>query len=187
MTSPRGFYGSLVLLLLLPIAIVAAVALNDEEVVIHLALATGTFLLALAIFDFRTPVWVARAAFVGTTALAVIFLLQGLSALSGDDGDSFYDFAYDVLGGATEGVLTAVFLVWCTVMLFTHSQGKTRLFGLAVVPLMLAYDVASTGLLVVADEELPGALKLLFLPVMLWLLLESRKPRSEVKRAEIAA
>lgn len=62
MRSPRGFLGSVVLLLALPVAVLTQVLLGSgSAVTIHLALALGCALLSLAAFDFQTPRWVARA------------------------------------------------------------------------------------------------------------------------------
>jgi hypothetical protein len=126
------------------------------------------------VFDFRVAGWLNRATFVSTAALGGIFFLQAISPLTGSD--AFYDFSYDTLGQVIEGALTLWFVAWCAVMLFSDSQGKTRLFGLVTVLPLLAYVAASFVLKQSGGDGLPEALKLLFLPAMVWLLLESRKP-----------
>src|SRR6185503_3460577 len=104
MRSRRGFYGAIALLSLLPVAIVSSIAFGDEETGLHLALAAGAWLLALAVFDFRVSPRVNRAAFVTTGLLGGIFFLQAVSPLTGDD--ALYDFSYDTLGQVLEGALT---------------------------------------------------------------------------------
>jgi hypothetical protein len=161
-------------LLVVPTAGVFSVAFDDEEFGVHVALAAGAFLLASAVFDFDVSRPINVLACVTTALLGVIFLLQAISPLTSNDG--FHDFAYDTLGQWLEGTLTLAFVVWCFVMLLSDSKDRTRLLGLATVPLLLIYAAAlwATNLMDVAQP--PGILKLLFMPVMVWLLLESRKP-----------
>ena len=164
------------MLLVLPTAVVFSVAFDDEGVGVHVALAAGAFLLPSAVFDFNVPRPINQLACVSTALLGGIFLLQAISPLTSSDG--FHDFAYDTLCQWLEGTLTLVFVTGCFVMLLSDSKGRTRLLGLATVPLLLVYAAAlwATNLLGVAQP--PGILKLLFMPVMLWLLLESRcRPR----------
>ena len=60
MRSPRGFLGSLVLLLALPIAVLTQVLFGSgSAVAIHVALAAGCVLVSLSAFDFDTPRWLA--------------------------------------------------------------------------------------------------------------------------------
>lgn len=174
MRSPRGFYGAIAILLVLPTAAVFSVAFDDDEVGVHIALATGAFLFASAMFDFDIPRPINLLAVVCTTLLGGIFLLQAISPLTSDDG--FHDFAYETLGQWLEGTLTLAFVIWCFVLLLSDSKDRTRLLGWVTVPLLLIYATALwlTGLMGV--DQPPGILKLLFMPVMLWLLLESRKP-----------
>jgi hypothetical protein len=159
-----------------PTAAFFSIAFDDEEFGVHVALAVGAFLLAFAMFDFDVPRPVNLLACVGTAVLGGIFLLQAISPLTSSDG--FHDFAYDTLGQWLEGTLTLGFVIWCFVMLLSDSKDRTRLLGLATVPLLLIYAAAlwSTNLMDV--DQPPGILKLLFMPVMVWLLLESRKPPS---------
>jgi len=174
MKSPKGFYGAIALLLVLPVAVVSAIAFGDQETGLHLALAAGAFLQAAAIFDFDVPKPVNQLACAATALLGGIFLLQALSPLTASE--AFYDFSYDTLGWL-EGLLTVVFVAWCFVMLLSDTSGKTRLLGLVTVPPLLVYAATlwATNLADIAAP--PEAPKLLFMPVMLWLLLESRKPK----------
>jgi hypothetical protein len=174
MRSRRGFYGAISVLLLLPVAVVSSVAFGDEETGLHLALAAGAWLFAAAVFDFHVTAWVSRATSLALAVLGGIFILQAVSPLTGNE--AFYDFAYFTVGQSLEGSLTLWFVSWCAVMLFSDSKDKTRLFGFVTVLPLLAYVAATYVLKQLDAEGLPEALKLLFLPAMLWLMLESKKP-----------
>jgi len=143
---------------------------------VHVALAVGTFLLAFAVFDFDVPRPINLLACVTTALLGVIFLLQAISPLTSSDG--FHDLAYNKLGQWLEGTLTLVFVIWCFVLLLSDSKDRTRLLGLATVPLLLIYTAAMWATNLMDVDQPPGILKLLFMPVMVWLLLESRKPHA---------
>ena len=84
MRSPRGFLGSIVLLLALPIAVLTQVLFGSgSAVAIHVALAVGCVLVSFSAFDFGTPRWVAWIGCVSAGAFAAIFLVQAASALIG--------------------------------------------------------------------------------------------------------
>jgi hypothetical protein len=69
MRSPRGFAAAVVFLSALPMAaLFQAIAGGDPEIVVHVALALGAALMALAVFDFRTPRWIA---WTGSASLGV--------------------------------------------------------------------------------------------------------------------
>jgi len=176
MRSPRGFCGAIAILLVVPTAAVCSVAFDDEEVGVHVALAVGAFLLASAVFDFDIPRPINLLACVTTALLGGIFLLQAISPLTSNDG--VHDFAYNTLGQWLEGTLTLAFVIWCFVLLLSDSKDKTRLLGWVTVPLLLVYTAVLWATNLVGIAQPPGILKLLFMPVMVWLLLESRKPRT---------
>jgi hypothetical protein len=173
-------------LLVLPTAVVCSAAFDDDEVGVHVALAIGAFLLASAVFDFDVAKPINQLACISTVVLGGIFVLQAISPLTSSDG--FHDLAYDTLGQWLEGTLTLALVVWFFVMLLSDSTGRTRLLGLVTVPLLLLYAAAlwATNLADVAQP--PEVLKLLFMPVMVWMLLESRKPaaRDHADRRETA-
>jgi hypothetical protein len=162
------------MLLVIPTAIVCSVAFDDDETGVHIALAAGALLLASAVFDFDVPKPINQQACVGTALLGAIFLLQAISPLTSSDG--FHDFAYDTLGQWLEGTLTLAFVIWCFVMLLSDSKDGTRLLGLVTVPLLLIYAAALWVTNLAGVSQPPEILKLLFMPVMVWMLLESRKP-----------
>lgn len=174
MRSRRGFYGAIAVLLLLPVAVVSSIAFGDEETGLHLALAAGAWLFAAAVFDFRVVGWINRATCAALAVLGGVFFLQAVSPLTGSE--AFYEFSYDTLGQALEGSLTLWFVGWCVAMLLSDTQGKTRLFGFVTVLPLFVYVAATYVTKQIDADGLPEALKLLFLPAMLWLLMESKKP-----------
>ncbi len=58
--SPRGFWGVIVLLALIPLALLYQMVFdNGFDTFIHWVLAAGSLLLALAVFDFdKLPKWI---------------------------------------------------------------------------------------------------------------------------------
>jgi hypothetical protein len=71
-------------------------------------------------------------------------------------------------------------------MLLSDSAGRTRLLGLTTVPFLLAYAATLWATNLADVSQPPGILKLLFMPAMVWLLLESRK-RSARDQADLRA
>lgn len=174
--SQTGIAASIVFLSLLPIAIIYQ-ALFDRgiEIVTHIVLGLGSALLALAVFDFKTPRWITWITSLSTALLAAIFLLQAVS-LAVPNETLFY-IAFRVFGQGIEGWLGNILILWCAVLLFADSQGKTRIFGFAAVGFVICHKVYEY----VAShrgEVAPEALKLLIMLIFAWLLLESRKNRS---------
>jgi hypothetical protein len=175
MRSPRGVAAALILLLGVSLALVAAIALGDgAENVIHVTLAASFLMLAFAVFDFRLPTWINLAASAATGALAAIFLLQGAGDLT--HSASLQHLAYQVLGQRVEKVLGYAFLCWCVAMLFSDSTGKTKAFGLVVLVALFFVEIY-TIVTTYGGGEAPGVLKLLYLPLFIWLLLESKQRR----------
>ena len=69
MRSPRAVAAALILLLGVPLALIAQIALGGgAENVLHLAMAGGFLLLALAVFDFRLLPWIDAGAYGGGEA-----------------------------------------------------------------------------------------------------------------------
>jgi hypothetical protein len=160
--------------LLLPIAVVyQALFENGVEIVTHIVLATGAALLAFAVFDFKTPRWMTWTTSISTGLLAAIFLLQAVS-LSMPKNETLFFVAFRVFGQGIEGWLGNVFILWCAVLLFTDSRGKTRVFGFVAVGLVVCSKVFEY-ISRYRGETFPEALKLLMMLIFVWLLLESRK------------
>jgi hypothetical protein len=175
MRSTRGFAGSLVLLLGVPAAIAVAALGGSAELAIHVALGVCFVLLALATFDFRLPrviTWVACAA-IGL--LGSIFLLQAVSEAV--PSAPLHTLAFDILGQRLEKVLGYAFLLWCAAIVVMDSSGWRRVVGAIALGAAFAVEgytfyAPSTGV------PAPEALKLIYLLVFVWLLLESARKRA---------
>ena len=181
MRSPRGYLGSLVLLLALPIAVLTQVLVGSgSAIAIHVALAAGCVLVALSAFDFGTPRWLAWVGRVSAGAFAAIFLVQAASTLIGNA--SFSHFANEVLGFWPEKVLLSLIAFWLVGVLLSASGGRTRIVGfvaMAVVVCVEAY--VFFGLLFLGTNPFveTAVVKLAYLLPFVWLLLESGKRRSQ--------
>jgi hypothetical protein len=182
MRSPRGFLGSLVLLLALPIAVLAQVLFGGGSgIAIHCALAAGCVLVAFSAFDFGTPRWLAWIGRVSANAFAAIFLVQGASAFIGNE--SFSYFANEVLGFWPEKLLLSLLTIWLVGMLLTASRGKTRILGFVAVAIVVCVEAyVYFGLLYLGTNPFleTAAVKLPYLLPFVWLLFESgkRRPRT---------
>jgi hypothetical protein len=175
MRSPRGFLGSVVLVMALPVAILIQALLGSgASLTMHAALAVGCVLLSLSASDFETPAWVAWIGRVASGAFAVIFLLQGASELIGND--SFSYVALQVLGSWPEKVLTTLIAIWLLAVLLSVSRGNTRILGFVVMAVVIVVDAYNYVLLYLG--ETPAFAALYLLPFV-WLLLESRKREPE--------
>ena len=171
MRSPRGFLGSVVLLLALPVAVLTQVLLGSgSSLAMHVALTVGCTLVALSAFDFETPRWVAWIGRVAAGTFAAIFLLQAASELMRND--SFSYFALQVLGNWPERVLTTLFAFWLVALLLSASRGKTRILGFFVMAVVVGVNAYNYVLLYLGEAP---ALAVVYLLPFAWLLFESRK------------
>ena len=167
MRSRRGVVAALILLSGVALAFITGIVFGGgADNVLHLAMAASFLLLAFAVFDFRLPAWINLAACAATAALATIFLLQGVSDLM--HSASLQHLAYEVLGQRAELLLGYAFLLWCAAMLFWDSAGTTRVLGI----------VALAAILVIEVGQGSGVLKLFYLPLFIWLLLEGLRSRA---------
>lgn len=174
MKSPKGFWAAIVFLSLLPMAALYQMLFRDGlDVFIHVVLAIGSLLLASAVLDFsKVPKWMNRAACLFIAAEAGIFLLQGVSHLA--HSEALTHIAYQVLGQHVEARLVDLFVLWCIAMLVFDSRGKTRILGVVAVSAVACFEIYKYSLLY-RGETPSESLKLLFLLLFVWLLLESRK------------
>ncbi len=171
MRSPRGFLGSIVLVLSLPVAVLTQVLLGSgSSLAIHAALAVGCALVALSAFDFETPRWVAWTGCAAAGAFAAIFLLQAASELI--HSDSFSYLALQILGNWPERVLTTLFIFWLVAVVLIASQGTIRIIGIASMAVVVGVDAYNYVLLYLGEAH---ALKILYLLPFVWLFFESRK------------
>ncbi len=176
MRSVRGFAGAGVVLLALPVTFLYhSLGGTRASMVIHAVLALGAALIALAVFDFPTPRWIALIGLMSAGLLAVIFLLQGLSELI--QSAQLTDAVYRVLGQRIEGWLVDLFLLWCVALLVTDSRGRTKAIGSVALTLAVAVELYPNWLAfrgTALNSQAP-ALKLLVLLPFIWLLFESKK------------
>ena len=179
MRSPRGFLAALFFLLAIPLAVLGQRLLGiGVETILHLALAAGFALIAFAVFDFKLTKWINWIGCVATGALAVIFLLQGVSGLI--QSDSLTHLAFQVLGQRLEKWLGDLLIFWFVAMLLMDSQGKTRILGLVAMSIVVcleAYSFSLSYLGASLDAAAPS-LKVLYLLPFVWLLFESKKKSS---------
>jgi hypothetical protein len=173
MRSPRGFFAALVLLFGIPIALLGQVVFGiDVEITLHFVFALTAGLVALAVFDFKLPRWITWLGGVSSGAVAIIFLLQGVSRLI--HNEALFYFAHQVLGQQLESALIDGLILWFVALLLGASQGKTRLFGGAAVALVVGSELYRYSLAYLGAEPVE-ILKLTLLLPFVWLLLESKK------------
>ena len=175
MRSPRGFAASIVLILGVLSAAAAAVTFDrGADAIIHLTLGASFILFAFAVFDFSSlgRARITAGAAIGT--LGAVFLLQAASDLT--DSTLLDYLAYDLLGQRFEKLLGFAFLAWCLALLLVESRGKTKLLGIITMAAVVCVEAYGHGAAYLGGAA-PGALKLLYVPLFIWLLLESRKPR----------
>ncbi|HVE57087.1 MAG TPA: hypothetical protein VNB22_09680 [Pyrinomonadaceae bacterium] len=176
MKSQRGFFGAIIFLSVLPLAALGQMIFGIEaELIIHFVCAAGFALVSLAVFDFKIPALINWAGCLTAGALAVIFLLQGVSQLV--QNDSLGYFVFQILGQRLEAVLVKLILLWFAALLIFDSRGKTRILGFVVMTVVLcteiySYYLAYTGS---SSDTEAGILKLLYLLPFVWLIFESRK------------
>lgn len=149
---------------------------NGVDAFIHFVLAAGSLLIALAVFDFsRVPRWMTWTACLAVGVEAIIFLMQGVSHLIPNESLTY--LAYQVLGQRLESIPFDIFVLWCVAVLLWDSQGRTRIFGFVAVSLVICYEIYKYGLFYLGGTPIES-LKLVFLPLFVWLLFESKKNSS---------
>ena len=176
MRSRTGFYAAIVVLLSVPATILFTNLFwtDGAETLIHVTLATGFLLFALAVPDFKTGTWTTRIGVAAMAGLAGVFYLQGISESVESTG--LHRIAFDILGQGPEAVLMDAFIGWCVVMLVTGSHGKTLTFGTIILFAVVSLEAARLILLAADAGALPEVVKLTSLLAVVWFLLESKKP-----------
>jgi hypothetical protein len=171
--SVRGAVGALVLLLAFPITVAAAIVFPDSsEAVIHTALAAGTFMLGLSVFDFAAPRWLTWTACVAAIGLAAIFLAQALVGLT--QTEAVRGFAYHPLVGAWGEVITSsIVMVWFMAVARTYGRGPTMVIGVLTSALVIGLNLWSITFAPASGT--PQALRLLFLLPITWFLFVSSR------------
>jgi hypothetical protein len=176
MRSLRGFLAAIVFLLAIPVALLGQILFGSgASTTIHLALGAGAVLLSFAVFDFRLPGWINWIGCVSAGALGAIFFLQGVALLIHNDSLTY--IAYQVLGQWPEGLFPALLILWFVAMLLFDSQGKTRILGFVAMSTVIGFEVYTHTLAYLGTpiEEQSQMLRLLMLPLFVWLLFESTK------------
>ena len=177
MRSIRGFFAAIVFLLALPIAALYQMFVgNGGEIILHLAFAVGFALISFSVFDFKVTSWITWLGCVAMSALAAIFLLQGVSLLI--QNDSLTYLVFQVLGQRLEAWLVDGLIFWFVALLLMDSQGKTRILGFVAVSIVVCFEVYKYSLAYFGAAP-AESLKLLFLLPMVWFLFESKKKRPQ--------
>jgi hypothetical protein len=174
--SPRGLLAAVVFLLAVPVALLCQILFGSGAgTTLHLALGAGSVLLSFAVFDFKLPRWINWIGCVSAGALGAIFLLQAVALLIPNDSLNY--LAFDVLGQRLEGSLPDLIILWFVAMLLFVSQGKTRILGIVALSLAVGFEVYKYTLAYLGTpvEAQPQMLRLLMLPLFVWLLFESTK------------
>jgi hypothetical protein len=175
MRSQRGFFGALVLLLMISLAVLyGLIFAQGSDTFTHWVLAAGAMLMALAVFDYdKLPPWIQWVGALSAGGLAVIFFLQGLSHLLANDW--LTGLAYGVIAQVPELWLLRLFLYgWGSALLIRESRGQRRAFGWLTLAIVLGMELYRFG---VPSLGLPfnEGLRALYLLPFVWLLLESSK------------
>ena len=174
MRSLPAFAGCVVLLLGVPIGFASSILVDaGASAILHVALGACFLLIASAVFDYRLRPWMNWVGGVGIAAAGIVFLLQGISDII--QSQPFASFAYGVLGQYLEKALGYVFILWCVALAFFDSHGRTRLVGFATLALVIVVEVYSYTVAFSGGAP-PEILKLLYLPMFVWLAIESWKP-----------
>ena len=176
MRSIWAVAAALTMLLTLPLAVASqALGANAPEVVVHVVLGIGMLLFVRAVFDFGLPRWINVIGALSAGAFAVVFLLQALSRLFPDNA-ALYAVAFGLLGNWPERVLVLGIDVWFLGLLLLGTEGKTRLIGWALIPILTAYHLISlVGAILAMTVPSFGVISLL-LPFV-WVLIEGAKRR----------
>ena len=171
--SPRGVVAAAILLAVVPVALLFSnIAGGGAGEALHVGLGAGFLVLSAASLQLSLPRWMTVAACLAIGFLGAIFLLQGIADIA--RSVPLTDLAYGFLGQRLEKALGYVFLLWCVAIALMASRGRTRLVGLTALAVGAAVEVYS-AVVTLGGGEASQALKLLYLPIFLWLLLESRK------------
>jgi hypothetical protein len=184
MRSPRGLAGSITLIAGVAVAFASGVIFNaGASEILHVAMGLCFLLLASAVFDFRLPAalnWFAAGCM---AVLGLIFLLQGIADIAG--WPPLTELAYGALGQVIEKFLGYVFIGWCIAVVLRDSEGRTRVAGIAVLALLMGVEIFNSAVSMSGGTP-DGRLKLLYVLLFAWLILESAKPRAEIDGAGLA-
>ena len=126
------------MLLAFPLAVVSqALGQNAPEIVVHIVLGTGMLLFAKAVWAFGLPRWINWVGAPSAVAFGAIFLLQAVSLLVPQNA-ALDDVAFGLLGNWGERLCLLGIDAWFLGLLLLGTEGRTRLIGWAVVPIVAA-------------------------------------------------
>ncbi len=136
MRSIWAVSSAITMLLSLPLA-VASQAFGERapDIVVHLVLGVGMLLFVRAVFDFGLPRWIDVIGAVSAGLFAVVFLLQALSSIFPENA-TLHDIAFGLLGNWPEHLLVLGIDVWFIGLLLLGTEGRTRLIGWALIPIL---------------------------------------------------
>jgi hypothetical protein len=161
------------MLLAFPLAVVSqALGQNAPEIVVHIVLGTGMLLFAKAVWAFGLPRWINWVGALSAVAFGAIFLSQAVSLLVPQNA-ALDDVAFGLLGNWGERLCLLGIDAWFLGLLLLGTEGRTRLIGWAVVPIVAAYHLISLAGAILAID-IPNVRLAFFLPFV-WLLIEGAK------------
>ena len=173
MRSIWAVAAAVTMLLAFPLAVVSsALGENVPEIVVHIVLGTGMLLFAKAVWAFRLPRWINWIGTLSAVVFGAIFLLQAVSLLV-PQNTALDDVAFGLLGNWGERLCLLGIDVWFLGLLLLGTEGRTRLIGWAVVPIVAAYHIISLAGAILAID-IPNVRLAFFLPFV-WLLIEGAK------------
>ena len=167
------------MLLSVPLALATqALGENIPQVVVHVVLTIGMLFFVRAIFDFGLPRWINLIGAVSAALFAAVFFLQAVSAFFPENA-ALDDIAFGLLGNWPERVLGLGVYVWFIGLLLLGTEGRTRLIGWVIVPIVTAYHLISAAAALFAIT-VPSLGVLSFLLPFVWLLIEGAKRSAPV-------
>jgi hypothetical protein len=162
------------MLLSVPLALATqSLGENVPQVVVHVVLTIGMLLFVRAIFDFGLPRWINLIGAVSAALFAAVFFLQAVSAFFPENA-ALDDVAFGLLGNWPERLLGLGVYVWFIGLLLLGTEGRTRLIGWVIVPIVTAYHLISAAAALFAIT-VPSLGVFSFLLPFVWLLIEGAK------------
>lgn len=174
MRSIRAFIGAATIVVSYPLALgVEMIFGGGAPTVIHFVTGAGFVVFATSVFDFDLPRWVNVIGAVAAGVFGVIFLLQGVSDVTGLEGLRYV--AFDLMGHWPERLLPYVVYLWFIALLLLASTGKSRVLGWVVMVIVVGLEIASLVTMVLGIPMVN--VKVVILLPFVWLLFESAKRR----------
>lgn len=174
MRSIWAVVAALTVLLALPLAVASQVlGENAPDIVVHIVLGAGMLLFVRALFDFGLPPWINVIGALSAGAFGVVFLLQAASRLVPENA-ALEDIAFGFLGVWPERLLVLGIDAWFLGLLLLGTQGRTRLIGWALIPILTAYHLLDVAGAILAINVPRFGVITLLLPFV-WLLIEGAK------------